>query len=141
VYRHYGLRSTLIIMALIVVMITATDQLANLFKHGLERPRPCREEHLKEIIRYIAPRCGRYGYFSAHAANWMAFAVFMGLLLKKNHKYLAIVLLFWASVVGFSRVYVGVHYPLDTLTGMVVGASVGFLVYKLSQWFELSRNL
>lgn len=140
-YRHYGLRNMLIILALIVVMIIATDQLANLFKHSFERPRPCREEHLKEIIRYIAPRCGRYGYFSAHAASSMALAVFLGLLLRKTHRYLMLLLLFWASIVGFSRIYVGVHYPLDTVTGMVIGALVGSLIYKLSRRFKLSRTL
>ena len=132
VYRDYGLKNMLIVTAMIVVMIAMTDQLANLFKHGFERPRPCREEHLKEVIRYIAPRCGRYGYFSAHAASSMALAVFLGLVLRKTYKYLVLLLLLWASIVGFSRIYVGVHYPLDTLTGMVIGAMVGFLVYKLS---------
>lgn len=141
VYRHYGLRNMLIILALIVVMITITDQLANLFKHGFERPRPCREEHLKEIIRYIAPRCGRYGYFSAHAANSMALAVFLGLLFRNIYKHLVFLLLFFASIVGFSRIYVGVHYPLDTLTGMVIGALVGLLIYKLSRRLKLSRTL
>lgn len=138
VYRHFGLKNMLIIMVLITVMITITDQSANLFKRGFERPRPCREEYLKEIIRYIAPRCGRYGFFSAHAASSMALAVFLGLLFRKTHKYLMFLLLFWSSIVGFSRIYLGVHYPLDTLTGMVIGAWVGFLIYKISQRFELS---
>jgi len=136
-HRHGGLRNMLIILALIVVMITVTDQLANLFKQGFERLRPCREEHLKEIIRYIAPRCGRYGYFSAHAASSMALAVFLGLLFRKTYKHLVFILLFWASIVGFSRIYLGVHYPLDTLTGMVIGALVGFLTYKLSYRIKL----
>lgn len=138
VYRHYGLRNMLIVMALIVMMITATDQLANLFKHGFERPRPCREEHLKEIIRYIAPRCGRYGYFSAHAANSMALVVFLGLLLRRIHKHLLFPLLILAAIVSFSRIYLGVHYPLDTLTGMVIGALAGFLVYNLSRRIKVS---
>lgn len=135
VYRHYGLKNILIITALIIVMITATDQLSNIFKHGFERPRPCREEHLKEIIRYIAPRCGRYGYFSAHAANSMAFAVFLGLLFRKIHKHLLLFLLLWATAMGFSRIYVGVHYPLDTLTGLVIGALAGLLIHRISQRF------
>lgn len=133
VYRHFGLKNMLIIMVLIILMITTTDQLSNLFKQGFERYRPCREEHLKEIIRYIAPRCGRYGFFSAHAASSTALAVFMGLLFRKIYKHLVFVLLFWASIVGFSRIYLGVHYPLDMLTGMVIGALVGFLMYKVSQ--------
>lgn len=131
VYRHFGWKNMLVIVALIVVMVTATDQLSNLFKQGFERLRPCREEHLRELIRYVAPRCGRHGYFSAHAANSMAFAVFMGLLLRKHHRYLPTVLLAWAASVGFSRIYVGVHYPLDTLTGLVIGALAGVLAWRI----------
>nr|WP_257644052.1 phosphatase PAP2 family protein [Luteimonas salinisoli] len=121
-------------------MITATDQLANLFKDGFERPRPCREEHLQELIRYLAPRCGRYGYFSAHAANSMAFAVFLGLLFRRIHRHLLLLLLVWASIVGYSRIYVGVHYPADTLTGMAIGALIGFLIYKLSRRLGTLRS-
>ena len=141
VYRHFGLKNMLIIMALIIVMITITDQLANLFKHGFERPRPCREEHLKEIIRFIAPRCGRYGFFSAHAASSMALAVFLGSIFRQTYKFLVLLLLFCASIVGFSRIYLGVHYPLDVLTGMVIGALVGFLIYKFSRRIKLSRTI
>ncbi len=140
VYRHYGLRNMLIVLGLIVVMITVTDQSANLFKRGFERLRPCREDHLKELIRYIAPRCGRYGFFSAHAANSTAFAVFLGLLLGRRCHSLVLLLLFWASVVSFSRIYVGVHYPLDALAGMVIGACVGALIYGLSRRFNLLRT-
>ncbi len=136
VYRHLGLKNTLIIMVLVAAMITVTDQLANLFKHGFERPRPCQVEHLKETIRYVAPRCGRFGYFSAHAASSMALAVFMGLLFRNIYKYLPFLMLFWAAVVAYSRVYLGVHYPLDIITGMVIGGLTGFLIYKIQQRLE-----
>ncbi len=140
VHRHFGLKNMLIVMVLVALMITVTDQLANLFKHGFERPRPCREEHLKEIIRYVAPRCGRFGYFSAHAASTMALAVFLGLLFRKVYKNLVFLLLLWAAIVGYSRIYVGVHYPLDTLTGMTIGALVGFLFYKIALRFKVLNN-
>ncbi|NLF75966.1 MAG: phosphatase PAP2 family protein [Chloroflexi bacterium] len=140
-HRHSGLKNMLVILVLITVMITMTDQLANLFKHYFERPRPCRQEHLQEVIRYIAPRCGRHGYFSAHAANSMAFAVLLGSLLKRSHGYLVLPLICWASIVGFSRVYVGVHYPLDVLTGLAIGALAGFLAYRVSKRLKPSGTL
>ena len=65
-----------------VLMITATDQLANVFKYGFERPRPCSLPELKETMRFAAVRCSGFGYFSAHAASAMAAAVFLGLFVK-----------------------------------------------------------
>ncbi len=140
VYRHFGLKNTLIVMVLVAAMIAATDQLANLFKHGFERPRPCQVEHLKEIIRYVAPRCGRFGYFSAHAASSMALAVFMGLLFRNIYKHLPFLMLFWAAIVAYSRIYLGVHYPLDIITGMVIGGLIGLGIFKLQQRLERPVN-
>jgi len=134
IYRNYGLKSTLIIMVSAALMITATDQLANLFKHGFKRPRPCQIEDLQATIRFVAKRCGRYGYFSAHAASSMAAAVFIGLLLKKFYRYLPFILLLWMVFIAYSRIYLGVHYPLDVITGMFFGSIIGFLAYKLARW-------
>lgn len=133
VFKNFGLKNTLIVMLLVALMIAFTDQFANLFKHSFERPRPCREAHLSDVIRYIAPRCGRFGYFSAHAASSMALAVFLGLLLKNSYKNLVFILLFWAAIVAYSRIYVGVHYPLDIITGMFIGALTGFGFYKIAR--------
>lgn len=131
VYKNYGLRGMFIIMICATLMITMADQLANFFKHGFQRPRPCQEENLQTIMRYVVDRCGRYGYFSGHAVNSMATAVFMGLLLKHKYRYLPFILLFWAFLVGYSRIYVGVHYPLDVFTGMFFGSIIGWIIYRL----------
>ncbi|MFC7358286.1 phosphatase PAP2 family protein [Jejudonia soesokkakensis] len=136
VYKKFGVKGTLIVMVVAAFMITATDQLANLFKYGIARPRPCRVESLQTTIRFVAERCGRFGYFSAHAASSMAAAVFIGLLLKSRYKYLPFLLLFWAVVIGYSRIYLGVHYPLDVITGMFFGAIFGFLVFLLNRWAQ-----
>lgn len=136
VYKKFGLKGTFIVMVAAALMITATDQLANLFKYGIARPRPCRVESLQTTIRFVAERCGRFGYFSAHAASSMAAAVFLGLLLKSRYKYLPFFLLFWAVVIGYSRIYLGVHYPLDVITGMFFGAIIGLLVFLLNRWAQ-----
>ncbi len=134
IFKKFGLKGTLIIMVLVALMITCTDQLANLFKHGFERPRPCGQEGVKEATRFIAVRCGRFGYFSAHASNSTAVAVFVGLLLKKFFPKLIYFLLFWAVIVTYSRIYIGVHYPLDLITGMFFGTILGLLFYYLHKF-------
>ena len=136
IYKKFGLKGTVISVLVVAAMITCTDQLANLFKHGFERPRPCKVELWKETMRFVAERCGRYGYFSAHAASTMAAAVFAGLALKSHHRYLIFILLFWSSLVGYSRIYLGVHYPGDVLTGWIIGALLGWAFYRLFIYLE-----
>lgn len=140
VYKHYGLKGMLVIVVSVALMITATDQLANLFKYGIKRPRPCQVAELKETMRYVADGCGRYGYFSAHAASSMAAAVFLGLSLQKWYKYLPFLLLIWAIMTGYSRIYLGVHYPLDVITGMAIGGLLGWGFYLLQQWGQRKFN-
>jgi len=132
VYKRLGFKALLLIIVIVALMITFTDQITNLFKYVIaKRPRPCREEDMRGIMRFIAPRCGRYGFFSGHAANSMAAAVFAGLLLKPYYKNLIFILLLWSAIVAYSRIYVGVHYPLDIVCGMAFGALSGFGFYKL----------
>ncbi|MBT8319977.1 MAG: phosphatase PAP2 family protein, partial [Gramella sp.] len=103
-------------------------------KHGFERPRPCRQEGVMEYARYVAERCGRFGYFSAHAANSTGVAVFLSLLFKKHYPKLFVFLLFWAIIVSYSRIYLGVHYPGDVITGMFIGAIFGYLFHLFRKY-------
>ena len=140
IFKNYGWKGTIVIVVCVALMITATDQIANLFKYGIRRPRPCQVVELKEQMRYIADGCGRFGYFSAHAASSMAAAVFLGLSLQKWYKYLPFLLLVWAIITGYSRIYLGVHYPLDVITGMAFGGFTGWLFYLLQIWGQKKFN-
>lgn len=134
IFKRFGLKGTLYTLVFVALLITATDQLANVFKHGFERLRPCRQEGIMEQARFIAVRCGSYGYFSAHAASSMALAVFVGLLLKSRFKWVFPLLLVWALLVGYSRIYVGVHYPGDVLTGFVIGTLIALVLVALHRF-------
>ncbi|MDB0040718.1 phosphatase PAP2 family protein [Algibacter sp.] len=133
-YKKYGLKSLLIFVVVIALMITFTDQITNVFKRTFMRSRPCGVDEIADRMRYIAVRCGKYGFFSGHSSNSMSTAVFAGLLLRPYYKKLIFILLFWSAIVAYSRIYVGVHYPLDILCGMTFGAISGFGFYKLTKY-------
>lgn len=132
-YRSLGAKGAIITVILVAGMITITDQLANVFKDGFQRPRPCRQEGVMEFARFVAVRCGSYGYFSAHAASSAALTIYMGFILKPFYSRMLYVLIFWALMVAYSRIYVGVHYPGDVLTGMLLGSIIGWIFYILQQ--------
>ena len=130
-FKKLERRTFLLIVLLAPLMILFTDQITNLFKDGFERLRPCQEESLEDSMRMVKDYCGKYGFFSGHSSNSMAIAVFAGLLLKPYYSKLIFILLFWAALMAYSRVYIGVHYPLDIICGMLFGAMAGWLFFGL----------
>ncbi len=135
-YKHNGIKKTIIAVLFVAAFIAVTDQTSNLFKYGFKRLRPCHNENISHLIRLVGNRCGGlYAFFSAHAANAVAVAVFFGLLLKSYSKYLFLILVLWAFLVAYSRVYIGVHFPLDVITGMLFGAFYATIFYNLFKLF------
>lgn len=98
----------------------------HLFKEVFERARPC---HCLEGIRLVDGCGGPFGFISSHASNSFAIAFFVSLLLRSFWGF--VYLFSWAVLVGFSRVYLGVHYPFDILGGMFWGLFVSVLVYYI----------
>jgi len=132
IYKKYGWKNLLLIMVVITALVTFTDQMTNVVKRSVLRFRPCACEDIMDSIRYIAERCStNRSFFSGHASNSMAAAVFGGLVLRPYFKNAIFLLLFWAAMVAYSRIYVGVHFPLDVISGMAFGAASGFAFYKL----------
>ncbi len=140
-FKYYGLKRTFAVLIFVALLIAVSDQTSNLFKYGFRRLRPCHDDSISHLIRLVKASCGGdFSYFSAHAANSIAIAVFFGLLLKKHLKYLFIILVFWALIVAYSRVYIGVHFPLDIVTGIFFGTVFSLILYSLLKLF-LSKFL
>ena len=143
-FRSYKIKSldVFYIFSIVLVMILISDQSANIFKDSLQRLRPCYDELLKDSVRLFKEGCGgKYGFFSAHASNSFSLAVFFGLLFKDFSKYPIYFTLIFASLISYSRIYLGVHYPLDIIFGALFGVINGLVIYRVHERILKSFNL
>lgn len=128
-------RRTLLVLVLVALMVTVSDQLSNAFKYGLERLRPCHDVLIESQMRLVKSYCGgKFGYFSAHASNSFVVVTFFSLIFNRIFKWLPFVLIIWGMIVAYSRIYIGVHYPLDVITGITFGMLIGLVFYILYKW-------
>ena len=129
-------RKFLVILLFIILAATLADQTSVLFKNLVQRLRPCHEPSLEGLIHLVNGECGgKFGFVSSHAANSFNVALISLLFIKKRWYTISIIL--WALVVGYSRIYLGVHYPGDVICGLLLGALIGWSIYKL---YELTDN-
>jgi undecaprenyl-diphosphatase len=122
----------------IALAVTASDQVcASLLKDLIGRVRPC---HVVEGARLLDSCRGSPSFPSCHASNSMAVAM-VALIRHRGWTAPAVAV---AAIAGYSRVYVGVHYPSDVLGGMLLGAGIGYvaerLVRRLELWLESRRK-
>ncbi|WP_333661041.1 phosphatase PAP2 family protein [Chishuiella changwenlii] len=136
-YLKLGWKKTLLAGVCIALMITCADQFTNILKNYFQRLRPCHTPELQGLFRPIdCEGRGKYGFTSAHASNHIAVAIFIGVLLRKQYKWLIYVLLLWALMIAYSRVYVGVHFTGDVFFGSLIGIVVSYLFLKIYYYFE-----
>ncbi len=132
-YRIKGLRETFVLIISVALLILITDQTANIFKYGFERLRPCHNPEIKDLVRITERGCGGlYSYFSAHASNSFALSTYFSILLSKRIPKIKLYLFLFASLVAYSRIYIGVHYPLDIISGLIFGVLAALGVYCLT---------
>ena len=101
---------------------------ASVLKPFFHRARPCQITHLDFSIRELV-RCGSgFSFPSSHASNHFGLSFFMYFTLGKKYNFLKPLVIFWAILVCFSQIYVGVHYPSDIIGGAVLGIFIGSLM-------------
>jgi undecaprenyl-diphosphatase len=128
--------------ALCVLLAGTVDDL--IVKPMVGRWRPTRDPEIGMLVDIVdGYRGGRFGFFSAHAANTFSIAVFFCWLVRS--KLLSVALVTWSLINCWTRLYLGVHFPGDILVGLLWGFLVATTVYyiflRVSRPFSLKRHL
>ena len=138
IYKKLGVKQTLYLLLFITVIVAITDQTTNLFKNGFQRLRPCNNPEINTVIRVVQVR-NSFSFFSGHAANSMASTMFVFLIIRKFYKHTYLLFLF-PLIFAYSRIYLGLHFPGDILTGYLFGGTFGFMFYKSYMFFGKKYN-
>ncbi|MDR2854186.1 MAG: phosphatase PAP2 family protein [Prevotellaceae bacterium] len=128
--KNWGKNALWVIVALVLCAALSDYISSGLIKNWVARPRPSREGSLEGIVHIVnGYHGGHYGFVSSHAANTFSVALFC-LLIFRNRT-LNCIMLSWTFLNVYSRIYLGVHYPLDIIGGMLVGGLVATALYAL----------
>lgn len=128
-WKNFGL-----VVVFLALLILVTDQMTNVFKYSFERLRPCNDPSVKEYIRVVLERKS-FSFFSGHASNSMATTTFFFLIFRKYYKY-AFLLFLFPLIFAYSRIYLGLHFPSDIVTGYLFGIFTGALFYRIYTYFQ-----
>ncbi len=133
IFKAYGLKKGLVLVVVAALLVTFSDQFVNLIKDFFERLRPNNDPTINNIIR-ILKTPHSFSFVSGHSTTSFAVTIFMILTLRKHYKY-PLLLLVWPILFAYSRIYVGVHFPIDIFAGMLLGIIEGYTFYRLSLVF------
>lgn len=114
------------------------DRLGAFGKDFFERLRPCWDPELSADIHLLEKKGSRYGFPSNHAANAFGLAVLSAAIFRR--RLYTVLILLWAAVVAYSRIYVGKHFPLDVCCGALLGIVVALaMAWVLRRWCSSAR--
>jgi undecaprenyl-diphosphatase len=129
IYKKIGLKNLGMVILFIAILLTVGNESVEFCKSTVQRLRPCNDIEINTLIRILKPSKS-FSFFSGHATNSMSTMMFVFLILKKYYKYSFLIFLY-PLIFAYSRIYLGVHFPSDILTGYLYGMILGFLFYKM----------
>lgn len=133
--RFYRMNAVWIILTLIAVVAVSDLVSVHAFKNVFMRLRPCHDPELIGLVHTVNGKCGgQYGFYSSHATNHFAVAVFTFFVFRGKFRFFTPLIFIWASLIGYSRIYLGVHFPGDVVAGGIAGSVLAVLGFRILMW-------
>lgn len=146
VWKKNGLKTMFIFLGMALLLVALVDSSTTfLFKETIQRYRPSHNLLLENRLHFYVKsngdvyQGGQYGFFSSHASNNAAIALLSWFFLRKFYPRLKWLLILGVGLIGFSRIYLTVHYLSDVLCGIVWGLLWAFVFWKLYQRLSTKR--
>jgi undecaprenyl-diphosphatase len=125
--KSFGWKRGGVMILSMILLVAFSDQFTNLVKNSVQRLRPNNDPGIAHLLRtLINPQS--YSFMSGHATTSTFFAVYVTLLLKNKYKYIYFILLF-PLIFAYSRLYLGVHFPIDISVGIIIGITFANIYY------------
>lgn len=129
--RNYRLTGLKVLVFMALTFALADFSASRVVKPSVKRLRPCNDTAINSVV-ITRISCGPgYSMPSSHAANHFGIAFYLIFLFYRRWKWIIPLALFWAFIIGFAQIYVGVHYPLDIFMGALLGCIVAYITATL----------
>ncbi|MEH6513034.1 MAG: phosphatase PAP2 family protein [Maribacter arcticus] len=137
-------REALFMILTLLAMVLFVSTLTDLTKNVVARLRPNNDEEINTLIRILKSPSG-FSFFSGHASSSFSVITFVVLFLRHHFKWVYLFYI-WPILFAISRIYVGVHFPLDIIIGALVGIFSAWMFYKfygllISPYLKLNHRV
>ena len=130
----FGQKKGKIVLCLLIISLGINDYMcASIIKPTIARLRPSHE--FLEYINLLVPKGGKWSMPSNHASNMFVLATIISTFYSKTKAGIFLI----AILVSFSRVYVGVHYPMDVIVGTLIGTTIAIIIISLWSYLKISQ--
>jgi undecaprenyl-diphosphatase len=137
VIKSFGWKKGCFVILALIVLVAFSDQFVNLIKNYTARLRPNNDPEILHLLKTLkSPQS--FSFISGHATTSTFFSVFVILLLREKYKYIYFILLF-PLIFAYSRLYLGVHFPIDISLGILTGVLLANMYYFLFK--KVSKKL
>ncbi len=137
-YKKFPGKAYLFVIGAVALTMFFTDFVAaNMVKETVQRLRPSHNKELQGLVHHVIGnngelyKGGKFGFFSNHASNYFGIVTLFIFLMKPLRRWVVLALITWASLIAYSRIYLGVHYPGDIIVGIIYGITTAWFVSRL----------